>query len=101
MDDQLDEALRVPGFETRRDDRRVVFTSSDDGQQVVTWSVARDDLRRLAADRRAAARSAHGSVRARGEWLLAEHVREALLTFSGRRGVMTSTPTGLDVRSLD
>ena len=101
MDDQLDEALRVPGFETKRDARRVVFTSSGDRSQVVIWSVTSGELRRLAANRRAAARSAYGPVGAHGEWLLSVHVQEALLTFGGTRGVMTSTPTGLDVHSLD
>ena len=101
MDDQLDEALRVPGFETKRDARRVVFASSGDRSQVVIWSVTTGELRRLAAIRRAAARSVYGSGWARGEWLLSLHVQEALLTFGGRRGVMTSTATGLDVHSLD
>ena len=99
MNDQLDEALRVPGFDTKRDARRVVFTSAGDGSQVVIWSVTSGELRGLAANRRSAARSAYGS--ARGEWLLSVHVQEALLTFSGKRGVMTSTPTGLEVHRLD
>ncbi|WP_406831529.1 hypothetical protein ABEG17_01725 [Pedococcus sp. KACC 23699] len=101
MDDQLDEALRVPGFEIKRDARRVVFTNSGDRSQVVVWSVTSDELRRLAADRRAAAGYAYGSPGARGEWLLSLHVQGALLTFVGRRGVMVSTPAGLDVHSLD
>ena len=101
MDDQLDEALQVPGFETKRDARRVVFTSSGVGAQVVIWTVTSGELRRLAGDLRAAAKAPYGSVGARGEWLLSVHVQEALLAFGGKRGVLTSTPTGLEVQSLD
>lgn len=101
MEDALEAALNVPGFETKRDARRVVFTRTDEmPPMVVMWSISGDELRALVAQRGVSARSAMGSSQARGEWLLGVHVQEALLTFSGERGEMFVEATGIAVRSL-
>lgn len=102
MDDQLDAALSVPGYETQRSAHRVVFTRRGGAQpSVVVWSVSDEELRRLAASRRAGAGPAWGSRGRSGFGLLSVHVQEALLTFEGPRGERLSTATGLEVQRLD
>jgi hypothetical protein len=73
----LDNALTVPGFETKRDARRVVFTFTDGPRRVVIWRVSGDALTKHVASLRPHARAAWGARSARGEWLLAVHVEEA------------------------
>jgi hypothetical protein len=97
----LDNALTVPGFETKRDDHRVVFTSTAEPRRVVIWRVSEDALTQHVASLRPHARAAWGARSARGEWLLAVHVEEALLTFEGDRGEMVMSPGGLRVRPLE
>ena len=97
----LDDALTVPGFETKRDAHRVVFTSTDDRRCVVIWHVSGDALNKHVASLRPRARAAWRAKGARGEWLLSVHVEEALLTFEGDRGEMVTGPGGLRVRPLD
>jgi hypothetical protein len=97
----LDTALTVPGFTTKRDAHRVVFTSTDDPHRVVIWRVTDDALTKHVASLRPHARAAWGARSAHGEWLLAVHVEEALLTFEGDRGEMVTSPGGLRVRPLE
>lgn len=97
----LDSALTVPGFETKRDAHRVVFTSTDERRRVVIWHVSGDALNKHIAGLRPHARAAWRARSARGEWLLAVHVEEALLTFDGDRGEMVTSPAGLRVRPLE
>jgi hypothetical protein len=96
----LDSALTVPGFNTSRDAHRVVFTSTDEPRRVVIWRVSGDASTKHIASLRPHARAAWAARSARGEWLLAVHVEEALLTFEGDRGEMTMGPGGLRVHPL-
>ena len=97
----LDDALTVPGFETKRDAHRVVFSSTDEPRRTIIWRVGGDALTKHVAALRPHARAAWGSRTARGEWLLAVHVVEALLTFEGDRGEMVMGRGGLRVRPLE
>lgn len=99
MDSRLDDALHVPGYDTVRGPHRVVFTrAGEDPPGVVIWRVTDPELRAMAARLRGGAHGAWGSSRTQGEWLLAEHVQEALLTFDGERGELVAEAGGLTVR---
>ena len=66
----LDNALTVPGFETKRDAHRVVFTSTDERHRVVIWRVSGDALTKHVASLRPHARAAWGreALVASGYW---------------------------------
>ena len=101
MDKQLDAALTVAGFETRRNAHRVVFTSTDVPPRTVIWRVSAEALSAHIAWLRRDAQDAWGSKNARGEWPLAVHVEEALLTFEGDRGEMVLEQSALRVHAIE
>jgi hypothetical protein len=88
VDDDLDGALRVPGFVMSWNGHRVVFTSTERPEQVVIWRITREALLKHVARLRPHARQAWGTPSARGEWLLSVHLEETLAVFDGDRGVM-------------
>jgi hypothetical protein len=97
VDDDLDGALRVPGFDTSWDGHRVVFTSTESPERVVIWPITREGLLKHVARLRPHARQAWGTPNARSEWLLSVHLEEALAVFDGDRGVMRLDHDGLRI----
>jgi len=96
----LDDALRIPGWETSRNPHRVVFTASEDPMRIVVWRITADELSRHVERLRPDAQAVWGRSSTPGEYLLSVHVIEALDTFEGLRGEMCVEPYGLRVEPM-